>query len=123
MQTELMRQYVVKLPMVPTRCAVFPKAVESSQTTAAPLPDEVLRLLEGGLDRRAFTFLYVATLIPHKNHKTLLAAVDTLRAAGTPARVVLTLAEQELTGSEARPPAVWWQADTWSRWAGFSPNI
>ena len=79
-----------------TRCAVIPKAVESSQT-AAPLPGEVGRLLEGGLGWGAFTFLYVATLIPHKNHETLLAAVDMLRTAGTPARVVLTLTEQEVT--------------------------
>jgi glycosyltransferase involved in cell wall biosynthesis len=62
-------------------------------------------LLQSGLGRDTFTFLYVATGEPHKNHKTLLLAMELLRRSGARVRLALSLSEHELLrlgGSSAR---------------------
>lgn len=48
-----------------------------------------------GADSR-FTFLYVASLMPHKNHRVIIEAIDQLRRAQVPARLALTISEAEL---------------------------
>ena len=47
----------------------------------------------------SFTFLYIATCLPHKNHKTLLAAMEILRNRGIAARLVLSATEKQLQQS------------------------
>jgi glycosyltransferase involved in cell wall biosynthesis len=98
-QTGMMKGYLGRIKGAPARVAVIPKAVESLDDLApAPLPDTAACMLRSGLGRNAFTFLYVATGEPHKNHKTLLSAMQFLRLSGARIRVALTLTESELVG-------------------------
>jgi glycosyltransferase involved in cell wall biosynthesis len=76
---------------------VIPKAVESLDDLApAPLPERITRRFASGLGNDTFTFLYVSTGEPHKNHKTLVSAMDLLRSSGLKVRAALTLTEDAL---------------------------
>jgi len=96
-QTPGMGQYVRAISGAPRSVYVAPKAVEQeSDIQREPLPAGVVRLLESGLGRRVFTFLYVSTWMPHKNHITLLKAFSELARRNIPVRLVLTVTEREI---------------------------
>jgi len=96
-QTPGMGQYVRAISGAPRSVYVAPKAVEQeSDIQREPLPAGVVRLLESGLGRSVFTFLYVSTWMPHKNHITLLKAFSELARRNIPVRLVLTVTEREI---------------------------
>ena len=96
-QTPLFEKIVRSIPGAPKQIAVIPKAVESSEDIEPqPLSEELEGLLDGGLGRSAFTFLYVATCLPHKNHTVVIAAIERLRLLGIKARVVFSVAREQL---------------------------
>lgn len=73
------------------------KAVESPEDVIRrPLSTEQAQCLDNGLGRKAFTFLFVSTAIPHKNHRTVIEAMERLRSKGVNARLVLTTTEKQL---------------------------
>lgn len=95
-QTELMKQYVgTWAPDLPIH--VIPKAVENAdESKAAPLPPEIQARLAPRTAARPFTFLFVSTNSPHKNHVILIEAFDVLRRRGVDARVMLTLDDEQI---------------------------
>jgi glycosyltransferase involved in cell wall biosynthesis len=96
-QTPLMGQYVAALSKGRQQIKVLSKAVENtSDVQPLALPAEMQAMISGGLGPKAFTFLYVATAMPHKNHRTLVEAFDLLKASGVNARVLLTITLDEL---------------------------
>ena len=75
-QTPLMAEYVRRIRGAPRRIAVISKAVETAEDVAfEPLPDSIVRQLDGGLGREAFTFVFIAVGYPHKNHAVLVSAM------------------------------------------------
>ena len=97
-QTPLMGSYVRKIRGAPARLVVAPKAVENaSDVPPASLDPKLAKLLDNGVgQQQAFTFLYVATWIPHKNHKILVQALATLAQQNVKARLVLTVSTEQL---------------------------
>lgn len=96
-ETPLMGEYVRRIPGAPRRIEAIPKAVESSQDfESQPLSAGFQKMFDGGLGHSAFTFLFVATNMPHKNHATVVAAMDILRSRGVAARLALTVNEIQL---------------------------
>jgi glycosyltransferase involved in cell wall biosynthesis len=96
-ETNLMRQYLARVRGAPARIAVIPKAVESEEDFRPELLREDLAgKLRAGAAFDAETFLYVATANPHKNHRTVVSAVQRLRSEGVNVRVAFTLTESEL---------------------------
>jgi len=88
-QTEMMREYVEAIPGCPSRVSVLPKAVISSAEDAGePLAPQLEKALRstGGV-----TMLYVATRMPHKNHRLLAHMMEICRSRGIPVRLVVTL--------------------------------
>jgi glycosyltransferase involved in cell wall biosynthesis len=97
-QTEMMASRVRAQKEAPPRIAVAPKAVESEEVVAPqPLSETTLALLRQGPLHKAFTFLYVATDFPYKNHKLLGAIFQDLAARRIQARVIVTLKADQLT--------------------------
>ena len=81
----------------PSLIKVIPKAVESSDDfQPQPLSPELQRQFDGGSGRSAYTFLYMATCSLHKNHATVITAMEILRARGVPARLALSVTEEQL---------------------------
>jgi glycosyltransferase involved in cell wall biosynthesis len=96
-QTPIMSEYVRKVTGAPKHIFVLPKAVESTQDVIpAPMPSATQEILGDGFGEDGFTFLYVATYTPHKNHVTLVKAFDLLACKGVNARVVFTIGDSEL---------------------------
>lgn len=96
-QTPAMGEYVRGINGAPAKLYVAPKAVEQERDIRRePLPQPIARMLESGLGRGAFTFLYVSTWMRHKNHITVLRAFSELARRGNPVRLVLTVTEQEI---------------------------
>jgi len=96
-ETSLMGEYLSRVKGAPARIAVIPKAVESlDDFPPAPLPERIVQLFQSGLGKDTFTFLYVATPEPHKNHKILLPAVQRLGSLGLQARLALTVTADQL---------------------------
>lgn len=96
-QTPVMAEYVRQLDQAPARVYVAPKAVENDgDIQSEPLPERITRMLAAGLGPGAFTFLYVSTWMPHKNHVILLRAFSDLARRNVPVRLVLTVTEQEI---------------------------
>jgi glycosyltransferase involved in cell wall biosynthesis len=96
-QTPVMGEYVREIAGAPARVHVAPKAVErEGDIQREPLPEALAQVLEAGLGRGAFTFLYVSTWMPHKNHITLLRAFSELAQRKIPVRLVLTVTEREI---------------------------
>lgn len=95
-QTEIMKRRIESLCDRGQRLAVVPKAVEHADSEKPELSEKLKSILESGLGRSAFTFLYVATGVPHKNHGVLLRAMDALRNEGVSARLVLTLTPEQI---------------------------
>lgn len=95
-ETSLLAEYVRRMPGAPQRIEAIPKAVESTEDFEPhPLPDRVRTLFAGGLGPSTFTFVYVATSAPHKNHAVAMAAMEVLRSRGVAARLVLSLNEEQ----------------------------
>lgn len=99
-QTPIMGDLVRRIPGAPQRICVAPKAVErEAEVPREPLPPPLQAALERGLGRGAFTFLFVSTWNPHKNHVTLIRAFSELARRGVRARVVLTVKPEELSAT------------------------
>jgi glycosyltransferase involved in cell wall biosynthesis len=125
-QTPLMCKYIRTISGPRQKIFVAPKAVErDDDVQRTPLPETLARKLEGAAARHAFTFLYVSTWMPHKNHITLLKAFSELAQRNTPVRLILTITEQEILatgwrGSAAllesgRVVATGWVEKSWLR--------
>ncbi len=79
-QHRMMAEYIRRIRGAPPLVAVIPKAVESEADVAMePMPPHVIEHLDGGLGRDVYTFFYAALNNPHKNHVTLVGALDMLR--------------------------------------------
>lgn len=103
-QTHRMADLLRAVPGCPKRVAVVPKAVESSSDVELrELPAELREALGVGLPDRPFTFLYVSTYTPHKNHVTAIRALDLLCAQGERVRLVVTISPEKAlqVGGEA----------------------
>lgn len=91
-QTDVMRRQLLANFDGVERVVTSPKSVESDlDVPLADLSPSVLSALAGKLGVSAFTFLYVATAFPHKNHSVLVRAFEILKSRGVIARVVLTV--------------------------------
>ena len=105
-QTPLMREYIRTISRPRQKIHVAPKAVErDDDVQATPLPETLARKLEGAPGRHSFTFLYVSTWMPHKNHITLLKAFSELAQRNARVRLVLTITEQEVLATGWRGSA------------------
>lgn len=98
-ETDVARDYIARIPGAPSLIATIPKAVDSDDDEAeVPLSAHLRRQFDGGLGAEAFTCLYVATALPHKNHATVVAAMEVLRAQRIPARLMLSATPEQLAG-------------------------
>lgn len=105
-QTPIMAEYIRQISATQNQIEVVSKAVENTDDVSPEsLPLNVQKKLEGGLGKHAFSFLYVSTYTPHKNHKTLIEAFDILANKGVNVRAIFTIALDELIacgGEKAR---------------------
>jgi glycosyltransferase involved in cell wall biosynthesis len=105
-QTPLIATHVRQIQSAPERIAVIPKTVESLENAPVqPLADSVVRELDGGLGRGAFTFIYVASPTLHKNHAVLIKAMEILRRQEVKVRIALTVSTSQvfaMAGESAR---------------------
>lgn len=77
---------------------VISKPLESeAEVVPEPLSAALASSLRPSGAHPPFTFLYVATASPHKNHGVLVEAFRRLSARGVPARLVLTVTPRELS--------------------------
>lgn len=96
-QTEIMKNYLHRVRGAPRNILVVPKAVERAiDIQSVPLPSGIQSTLQSGLGYGVFTFLYVATFMPHKNHITLVRAFSLLALKNIRARVIFTVKPQEI---------------------------
>jgi len=96
-QTALMAKYIKAIGGEEKPVQVVPKSVENSADVATqPLAAHLDAIFQPGPNGRLFTFLYVSTLMPHKNHRLLFEILDVVAAQGIPLRVALTLSREEL---------------------------
>ena len=96
-ETQLMGDYVRRIQGAPQEICVAPKAVEREiDVRPEPLPPFLQSALERGLERSTFTFLYVSTYMPHKNHVTLIRAFSELARRNVRVRVILTVKPEEI---------------------------
>ncbi len=96
----ILGEAVRRIPGAPPRIEVIPKAVESSDDfEPQPLSAEMQKWFDGGLGHSAFTFLFVATYSPHKNHAAVVAAMEQLRSRGVMARLALSVTQEQLSRS------------------------
>lgn len=96
-QTDLVADYIRNIRHRPTNIAVVPKSVESKNESAfVPLPGNIRQLMKQPASDPFFTYIYVATATPHKNHRTLISALELLRMMGLKIRIVLTLSRAEV---------------------------
>jgi len=104
LQTPLMKDYVQKIKGAPLSYVV-PKAVERDEDTLLEaLPVEMSAILES--TSADFTFLYVATCMPHKNYQLLIDVFDVLMRKSIRVRLVLTITADELKGLGAKAQAL-----------------
>lgn len=96
-QTPIMGDYVSKIYGAPKKIKIVPKAVENvCDFQPQPLPNDLQNLLISRTGDHPFTFLYVSTYYPHKNHKTIVDTFEVLAKDGINARIVLTIKPEEL---------------------------
>jgi glycosyltransferase involved in cell wall biosynthesis len=96
-QTADMRDQLRRVARLPEHVCVAPKSVERETDVAfEPLPRALDAAVNHGLAPDAFTFLYVATGTPHKNHVVLLRALSILARRNRQVRVVFTLRRDEV---------------------------
>jgi len=88
-QTDLMRQLTQVISGCPELVAVVPKAVTEPGVKNAPLSQRIASLLAPAAS--AVRLLYVATAIPHKNHKLLASVMQRFRLQGRSIKLVLTI--------------------------------
>jgi glycosyltransferase involved in cell wall biosynthesis len=94
-QTPIMAELTKKFSMN-RPIAIIPKSVESDKDIAdEPLPNHVLSKICTS-NELTFIFLYVATLIPHKNHLTIIKALNILKNEAVKTKLVLTITKDEL---------------------------
>jgi len=99
-ETNLMADYVRRVPGAPTRILVAPKAVGPPE--AAPsrgLPAELAKLFDAEPGKGAFSFVYMANCVSHKNHKTIIMAAEALRSSPFRFRLALTSTEKGLVAA------------------------
>ena len=77
---------------------VLPKAVGWGSQNEGPNQAAESDSVASTGARGWFTFVYVATLLPHKNHGAIIGALEILRKEGKNIRVVTTLNQAELVG-------------------------
>ena len=93
-QTPIISKYIEQIKGSPS-CYVVSKAVENDEDVVVePLPSDMVSALE--TRGTAFTFLYVSTASPHKNHKLLVDVFDIIAREGLNVRLVLTIKYEEL---------------------------
>lgn len=96
LQTPLMAEYLGRTPGAPSRIFVVPKAVESGEDVRrAELPGDLAEKILQGRRQGRRLWLYVATAMPHKNHKVVLDALGELVKRGVSDSLVLTLSPEE----------------------------
>jgi len=96
-QTPIMAEYIRNIGAYKKPIAIVPKAVENSADVKPEfLPVKMQQSLNDGLGRETFTFLYVSTFTPHKNHKLLVEAFLILAKADIKVRAVLTISPDDL---------------------------
>jgi glycosyltransferase involved in cell wall biosynthesis len=96
-QTRLMGDYVRCIRGAPREICIAPKSVERAiDVRSEPLPPFLQGALEKGLGRGTFTFLYVSTFVPHKNHVSLIRAFSELARKNVRVRVILTVEPEEI---------------------------
>jgi len=96
LQTPLMADYLRRTPGAPSRIFVVPKAVESGDDVRrAELPRELADRISEARHEGRRLWLYVATAIPHKNHKVILDALNQLVSRGARDCLVLTISAQD----------------------------
>lgn len=96
-QTALMAKYINAIGAKEKPVQVAPKSVENStDVVAQPLTARLDAIFQSGAKGRLFTFLYVSTLMPHKNHRLLFDILEIVSAQDIPLRVALTLSREEL---------------------------
>lgn len=96
-QTPLMASYL-KLGVRRKNFPIFviPKAVEKSDDVVHdPLSSDIAMKLKNALIRGFRLWLFVATALPHKNHRVILDAFEELRVQGHLVCLVLTITEDE----------------------------
>ena len=99
-QTPFMAACVRQVRGCPETVAVVPKAVVSEGDYGKPLAEAIAANI--GRLNGAVKLLYVATKIPHKNHRTLAGMMEILRKEEWPVRLIVTLEPGEwkaLTGT------------------------
>jgi glycosyltransferase involved in cell wall biosynthesis len=95
-QTQLMADYISQIKGAPANIEVIAKAVENeSDVSSQPLLAGMKEQMDAGPLRHSFTWLYVATHLPHKNHKVLMEIFSRLAREGIKARVIITLTDKE----------------------------
>ncbi|NTW73064.1 MAG: glycosyltransferase family 4 protein [Eubacteriaceae bacterium] len=96
-QTGIMEQYIKKIKYSPHELYIVPKSVENmNDFDFERIPDDIKKIIKSGLGKNAYTFLYVSTYSPHKNHKTLIDVIQLLSNRGIKVRLILTLTVVEL---------------------------
>ena len=100
-QTPLMADYVKRIKGTPRSIFVVPKAVErSSDVQEAKLPETLSRKFDLARQEGFRLWLYVATALPHKNHKVLFKAFSELYNKRSSDCLVLTISEEEAISVE-----------------------
>lgn len=95
-QTPLMADYSRKIAGAPSNIFVVPKAVErSGDVVAEALPASLADRLSSARKEGSRLWLYVATAMPHKNHKVVLDAFSELANRGSRDSLILTLSREE----------------------------
>ncbi len=93
-QTEGMGRRVLAAARRPLPCAVVAKSVEGDvDVTRSPLPLAMASQLAAP---GWYRVLYVATAIPHKNHRVLVGMAKAFREAGEHVATVVTVTQDEL---------------------------
>jgi glycosyltransferase involved in cell wall biosynthesis len=90
-QTDLISDFTRRLMSRDSKIIVAPKAVEGDEIKYATLSKAVEDRIKGDSDPSVFSFLYVATFVPHKNHEILVDAMSRLRELGIKSRLIVTV--------------------------------
>ena len=94
LQTDLMREYAHNIKKTPPIHVISKSVEQDNDVIVEPLPLAVQSKLN--IKKMDFTFLYVATYMPHKNHQLLIQVLDILFKASISVRLILTITYDEL---------------------------
>lgn len=96
-QTDLMADYVKRIPGAPGIVRAIPKSVEGdADVDRTPLPSDLVARIRPQGANDSFVFLYSATGTPHKNHRTVFAAMELVRLRKCNIKLVVTLRPDEI---------------------------